>query len=105
MLVWGLARPQVASAQWVVLLAIRLLVSRIPLISNKDLVIAGLALLLLGAHSAVAVLLAALAVMTLGLHLAVIVGLGLADLARGLQRAAITPSEMGRVVVESSVHD
>ncbi|WP_168193655.1 hypothetical protein [Caulobacter sp. FWC26] len=104
-LVWSLALPLVAPAQWVVLLAIRLLVSRIPLISNKDLVFGGLMLLLLGAHSAVAVLLAALAVMTLGLHLAVIVGLGLADLARGLRRAAITPSEMGRVVVESSVHD
>jgi hypothetical protein len=89
----------------VVLLAIRLLVSRIPLISNKDLMFGSLMLLLLGAHSAVAVLLAALAVMTLGLHLAVIVALGAADLARGLRRAAITPGVMGRAVVEGSVRD
>lgn len=104
-LVWSLALPQVAPALWVVLLAIRLLVSRIPLISNKDLVFGSLMLLLLGAHSAVAVLLAALAVMTLGLHLAVIVGLGLVDLARGLRRAVMTLGGMGRAVVESSVRD
>lgn len=82
LLIWRLALPQVAPGLWVVLLAIRFLVSRVPLISNKDLVFGNLMLLLLGAHSTVAVLLAALAVMTLALHLAVIVGLGAVDLVR-----------------------
>lgn len=81
--VWRMALPEVAVAQWTVLLAIRCLVSRIPLISNKDLVFGNLMLLLLGAHSTVAVLLASLAFITLGLHLAVIVGLAAGDLARG----------------------
>lgn len=87
-LIWSLALPDVALRLWVVVLAIRFLVSRIPLISNKDLVFGNLMLLLLGAHSAVAVLLAALAVMTLGLHLIVIVGLGAVDLIRGMRRVS-----------------
>lgn len=87
-LVWRMALPQVDPGLWIVLLAIRCLVSRIPLISNKDLVFGNLMLLLLGAHSSVAVLLAALAFITLVQHLAVIVGLGAVDLARGLRRAS-----------------
>lgn len=86
-LIWRMALPEVPVGLWVVLLAIRCLISRIPLISNKDLVFGNLMLLLLGAHSTVAVLLAALALVTLSMHLAVIVGLGALDLARGLARA------------------
>lgn len=85
-LVWSLAMPEVPADLWVVLLAIRFLVSRLPLVSNKDLVFGNLMLLLLGAQSPVAVLLAALAVATLALHLLVIAGLAAADLARGLGR-------------------
>lgn len=101
-LAWSLALPDVAPGLWVVLLAIRLLVSRIPLISNKDLVFGSFLLLLLGAHSAVAVLMTALAVIMLGLHLVVLIGLGAADLTRGSWRA---PETMGRAVVEGAVRD
>lgn len=87
-LVWRIALPEVAAGQWLVLLAIRYLISRLPLISNKDLVFGNLMLLLLGAASSVAVLLAALALVTLGLHLAVIVGLGAVDLFHTLRRPA-----------------
>lgn len=105
-LVWSLALPQVTPGLWVVLLAIRLLVSRIPLVSNKDLVFGSLVLLLLGAHSAVAVLLAALAVMTLGLHLVVIIGLGATDVARVLWRVSPMPGPMVRAAAEAGgVHD
>lgn len=82
LLLWRIAAPEAPAAQWTVLLAIRCLISRIPLISNKDLVFGNLMLLLLGAHSGVAVLLATLAFITLGLHLAVIVVLAAGDLAR-----------------------
>jgi hypothetical protein len=105
-LIWRMALPQVAPGLWVVLLAIRFLVSRIPLISNKDLVFGNLMLLLLGTHSSVAVLLAALAVMTLGLHLAVVVGLGAIDLARGLRRASESARAIASTVAEAGgVHD
>lgn len=87
-LIWRMALPDVAPGLWLVLLAIRYLVSRLPLISNKDLVFGNLMLLLLGAQSSVAVLLAALALMTLGLHLAVILGLSAVDLIRGVWRGS-----------------
>lgn len=87
-LVWRLAMPEVQPGLWIVLLAIRYLISRIPLISNKDLVFGNLMLLLLGAHSTVATLLAALALVTLIMHLVVTVGLGALDLARRLRRAS-----------------
>lgn len=98
LLVWRLALPDVPINQWIVLLAIRCLISRIPLISNKDLVFGNLMLLLLGAHSSVAVLLAALAFVNLVMHLAVIVGLALADLVRGLRPGA-------NAVETGAVHD
>ncbi|WP_066684798.1 hypothetical protein [Caulobacter sp. CCH9-E1] len=98
-LVWRMALPEVPTGQWIVLLAIRCLISRIPLISNKDLVFGNLVLLLLGAHSSVAVLLAALAFVTLVMHLAVIVALGAVDLARGLWSGSsvVSAAEPGRV--------
>ncbi|HWT51247.1 MAG TPA: hypothetical protein VN113_03600, partial [Caulobacter sp.] len=82
-LIWRTALPAAPPGVWIVLLAIRCLVSRLPLISNKDLVFGNLVLLLLGAHAPIAVLLAALALVMLLLHLAVIVGLGALDLIRG----------------------
>lgn len=85
-LVWRIALPDVEPGLWIVLLAIRYLISRIPLVSNKDLVFGNLMLLLLGPQSSIAVLLAALALMTLGAHLAVIIGLGVADLLRSVRR-------------------
>lgn len=88
-LVWRLAMPEVQPGLWIVLLAIRYLISRIPLISNKDLVFGNLMLLLLGAHSTVATLLAALALVTLVTHLIVTVGLGALDLTRRLHRVSV----------------
>lgn len=90
-LIWRMAQPDVTPGIWLVLMAVRYLVSRIPLLPNKDLVLGNLMLLLLGAHSPIALLMAALALMTLGLHLAVIVGLGAIDLVRGLGRP--TPAQ------------
>lgn len=63
-------------------------------------------LLLLGAHSAVAVLLAALAVITLGLHLAVVVGLTAGDLARGLLGAhGRSPAGVAGAAEAGGAHD
>jgi hypothetical protein len=90
-LIWRMALPEVQPGVWLVLMAVRYLVSRIPMVPNKDLLLGNLMLLLLGAHSPVALLLAALGLMTLGLHLSVIVGLGALDLARGARRAPRTP--------------
>jgi len=85
LMIWRIALPEVPPSDWIVLLAIRCLVSRIPLISNKDLVFGNLVLLMLGAGAPIAMLLAALALMTLLLHLVVVGVLGAVDLIRGLR--------------------
>ena len=103
-LIWRMALPDVALGVWLVLIAVRYLVSRIPFLSNKDLVFGNLVLLLLGPHAAVAVLLAALALTTLMLHLIVIVGLGAIDLARGLVRAALGRGATSPIITDG-VHD
>lgn len=100
LLIWRISLPHVAPSVWLVLLAVRYLISRIPFISNKDLVFGNLMLLLLGAHAEVAVLLAALALVTLFLHLAVILGLGVFDLARtslGREPIVVAEAEAGGV--------
>jgi len=103
-LIWRMALPQVPPSDWIVLLAIRCLVSRTPLIANKDLVFGNLVLLALGAHAPIAMLLAALALMTLLLHLVVIGGLGAADLVRGLR--ARSGKTIGVTAAEAGVaHD
>lgn len=81
-LLWRMALPQVALAAWVMLSAVRLLVARLPFLTNKDLVFANLAFLIVGARAPEALLLGALAVATLALHLAVVGILSLASLAQ-----------------------
>jgi hypothetical protein len=103
-LIWRMALPEVPPSVWIVLLAIRCLVSRIPLISNKDLVFGNLVLLLLGAHAPIAMLLAALALLILLLHLVVIAGLGAVDLIRGL--CASSDGTIGAAAAErGAAHD
>ncbi|WP_374471729.1 hypothetical protein [Phenylobacterium sp.] len=85
LLIWRLALPETPPGAWIVLLALRCLVSRIPLIPNKELVFGNLVLLLLGADAPISVLLAALALVMLMLHLVVMVALGAADLVRHLR--------------------
>jgi len=72
-LCWHLAMPQVPLGFWLVLATMRMLVSRLPLIPNKDLLFANLAVLLVGQHDAMARLMALTAALTLLLHVAVMV--------------------------------
>lgn len=102
-LIWRTALPEAPPGVWIVLLAIRCLVSRLPLISNKDLVFGSLVLLLLGVHAPIAVLLAALALVMLLLHLVVIVGLGAVDLISGL--CAPAGGTIGATAQAGPTHD
>lgn len=83
-MIWRMALPEVEAELWLVLMAVRYLVSRIPLLANKDLVFGNLMVFLLGPQAPVAVLLAALALATLLMHLGVIVIQGAVALARYL---------------------
>ncbi len=68
---WHAVLPAVAITLWLVLATLRMLISRLPLMPNKDLVFAGLTVLLLGASADVAALMALMAVLLLVAHLAV----------------------------------
>ena len=68
---WHLVLPDVEYALWLVLATLRMLVSRLPLIPNKDVVFAGLAVFLLGHEHEIGDLLAMMAGLLLVTHLAV----------------------------------
>ena len=75
---WLLALPGVAAGWWVMLSALKLLCSRLPFISNRELVFAGITGLLLGHVGEVAALMAMMAALTVATHilLGVVTGAG-----------------------------
>ncbi len=85
-LLWHLVLPQVSVALWLVLSTLRMLVSRLPLVPNKDVVFAGIAVVLLGHHVEVAALLAMMGGIMLAAHLVVGASFGVADLVESWRR-------------------
>ena len=78
-LAWSLALPQVALSWWVALSAVRLLISRLPLLPNKDIVFAGIAVLMVGHDVEIAALMALMATMILVTHLVLGAALAIGD--------------------------
>ena len=74
-LAWHLVLPEVALQWWLLLSALRLLLSRLPLLPNKDIVFAGLAVFLIGHDVQIGALMTMMASLILGTH--ILVGLGL----------------------------
>lgn len=85
-LAWAAALPGVGIGAWLLLSAVRLLFSRLPLIPNKDLLFANFALLYLGPEQPLAAVIAFTAAMTLVAHVVLIAGVGLAMLVRRASR-------------------
>jgi len=85
-LLWHLVLPQVSVGLWLVLSTLRLLVSRLPLVPNKDVVFAGIAVVLLGHHVEVAALLAMMGGLVLATHLVVGASFGTVDLVESWRR-------------------
>ena len=77
---WHLVLPDVAIGWWLVLVTIRLLISRLPFVPNKDLVFAGIAVLALGSEVEIAGLMALMAGLILATHVLVGLSFALADL-------------------------
>lgn len=84
-LMWQWVLPGVPIHLWFVMATLRMLVSRLPLVPNKDVVFAGLAVILLGHEADIATLLTMMAGLILGAHLIVAAIMGLAGLAGQLQ--------------------
>ncbi len=87
---WHLLLPAVPLASWIMLATLRLLVSRLPLIPNKELVFAGLALFLIGRNAAAADAMALMAGLFVATHLIVGVALGVGDLVGTAQKSVAT---------------
>lgn len=68
-LLWHLALPEIALTWWVVFSALKLVLSRLPFVSNKELVFAGATAMLFGHHGDIATLMAMLASLTMGAHI------------------------------------
>lgn len=84
-LLWHLALPEVAVLWWLIFSALKLLVSRLPLVSNKELVFAGMAVVLLGRHADVPALMTMMATLMVAMHVVVGGVLGVVGLAEGLR--------------------
>lgn len=72
-LAWHLVLPEVALSWWLLLSASRQLLSRLPLMPNKDIVFAGLAVFMIGHDAEIGELMTMMASLTLATH----IGLGL----------------------------
>ncbi len=77
---WHLVLPQVEVSLWIIMATLRMLVSRLPLLPNKDVVFAGIAVFLLGHDVEIAGLMTLMAVLLLVTHLVVGALFALADL-------------------------
>jgi hypothetical protein len=68
---WSLVLPTVPFVYWLMLTTLRLLISRLPLVPNKDVVFAGVAVLIVGTASGIAPLMAMMAGLLIIVHVAV----------------------------------
>ncbi len=66
---WHIVLPDVALQWWLLLSAMRMLLSRLPLLPNKDIVFAGLAVFLIGHDAEIGTLMTLMASLILGTHL------------------------------------
>ena len=86
-LMWSLVLPTVPFVYWLMLTSLRLLISRLPLVPNKDVVFAGVAVLVVGTGSGIAPLMAMMAGLLIVVHL-VVGGVLVASDLLGLERPA-----------------
>jgi len=88
-LLWHVVLPQVSVGLWMILATLRMLVSRLPLLPNKDILFAGMAVFFLGHDMEVAALMTMLAVITLGAHVVAGVITGIAGLVENRRAARL----------------
>jgi len=79
---WHMVLPSVPAMWWLLLATMRLLISRLPFIPNKDVVFAGIAVFTLGHETDIAALMTMMASTILLVHLVLGLGLVMSDLLR-----------------------
>lgn len=83
---WHMVLPSVPVTWWLLLATLRLLISRLPFIPNKDVVFAGVAVFTLGHETDIAALMTMMASAILMVHLLLGLGLVTSDLVRRVVR-------------------
>ena len=78
--VWSLALPNVAIGWWLLLATARMLISRLPLISNKDVIFAAVAVFAIGRDEEIQLLIALTTTLTLLIHMGIGLMLAVGDL-------------------------
>ncbi len=86
-MLWHLVLPEVALSWWLYLSTLRLLVSRLPLVPNKDLLFAGITVVVLGEERDIGALMALMAGLILATHLVLGALIALNDLANPERRS------------------
>jgi hypothetical protein len=79
--------PGIALGWWFLLAAVRQLVSRLPLLPNKEVLFVGVADFVLGQQSQITALLLVFASVTLAIHMLVAAAFGLRDLIAWVHRS------------------
>ncbi len=87
---WHIALPGITIVYWLAFAALKLILSRLPLISNRELVFAGTTAALLGRGSDVAQLMTMMAALVAATHVLAGIGLSLGDAVDGAARRART---------------
>ncbi|GGO98987.1 hypothetical protein [Stakelama pacifica] len=85
---WHLVLPDVSLGWWVMLAAVRLLISRLPFLPNKDIAFAGVAVLVVGQEAQISELMAMMAGLILCANLCLGLGFAVSDLIKGERRRA-----------------
>ncbi len=80
---WHLVLPATSVVWWLLLAAMRLVISRLPFLPNKDVVFAGAAVFALGRDVEIGALMTMIAGLILALHIFVGIAFALADLVNG----------------------
>lgn len=79
-LAWHLILPEVSIGTWLLLATVRLLLSRLPLIPNKDIAFAGISALLAGKEIQTGVMIGMISMLIVATHVVLFIGLMLLDL-------------------------
>ncbi len=85
-LCWHLALPDVALHWWLLLAAMKMLLSRLPLLPNKDIVFAGVAVFMIGHDAEIGALMTMMASLILATHIGLGLVLATADTLRWKRR-------------------
>jgi hypothetical protein len=79
-LAWHLILPSVGMGSWLLFATVRLLLSRLPLIPNKDIAFAGISTLLVGSQVQTSDMIAMISLLIVATHVVLFIGLILLDL-------------------------